>query len=226
MRNRGVIIVGIVIIGLILLTVWDSRGDVSSTEDYEEVSERSKPLSKFVFGVTGVYVNYHTLENEQGLSINDNRMLMGFTIGVSIRGVMVSFTYAYKVFPVNDSKFREFRVMDYLDLYMLESGYVFTIEDKYFYLGPVLGLSIDSSTLKLFNDFDFENFMLGGNVKDITSKTLSLGVGVKAIGLRNIMASVYYFYAFPNVYSYEGVEIRNSVIFKPEGFRVFLNLCL
>lgn len=188
-------------------------------------SQEDIKLSKAILGVSGVYLNYQSLENQIGLNLNDNKFLLGLNIGFANKGLILSFTYAYKIFPINENTFGEYKVIDYLDTYVLGLSYVFTIIENYFYLGPTISTSIDGSTLKLFNTFDFNNFLQTANVKEINSSTISMGGGIEIVVFRNIFIKPYYYYSFKNNYSYKGVNMPNSPIFNPSGLRVIFSLC-
>lgn len=202
---------------LLIITLFILIRGVFGEEDSD------KRFSKFVLGVSGVYASYSSLENQMGLSIDDNKFLVGFNIGVIVNNIVFGFTYAYKIYPINDSSFLGYKVQDNFDVYNFDFGYIFTIFEDYLYLGFLLGVSVDGSILKFYKNVDMDNFS-SIDVRTIDSKTLSLGVGVRVIIFRNVFASAYYFYSFPNVYYYDGILVENSPIFRPQGLRVIASL--
>ena len=181
-------------------------------------------LSKIVLGLNLSYVNYKNLENDIGLSIDDNKFLIGINFGFISKGIFIDFIYAYKVFPFIQSKLGNFKVIDYFDFFMFRSGYLFTVFENYFYLGPSIVLSYDGSTLKFFDDIDF--YSSSWEVKEISSKAFSIGGGISLTFFRNVFVSGYYFYSFSNRYYYQGVYVMNSPTFNPSGFRVVFTLSL
>ncbi|MCS7299256.1 MAG: hypothetical protein RMJ37_04755 [Spirochaetia bacterium] len=193
--------------------------DVQSLRDEEA-------FSKAILGISGGYTYHFGPENSIGPNIDNNRFLIGFNIGFASRGVVLMFDYLSKILPRNEINFNNNKVMDYVDMYVFSISYVFTIVRDYFYLGPSIVVSVDNSTLKFYNQFNFQNFITVGYVKDIHSRTVSLGVGFNLIAFRNVFIKSYFSYAFPNSYSYEGVNLEGSPVFQPTGLRVILNLCL
>ncbi|MFN4245711.1 MAG: hypothetical protein ACK4F9_06140 [Brevinematia bacterium] len=197
--------------------------DISFSDELNGFDNR---LSKVLLGVNFSYINYTTLENDIGLNIDDNRFLLGFSLGYVSRGVIVDFIYAYKVYPFSVSTLNQIKVIDYFDVFTFIVGYLFTLANNYFYLGPTLVFSIDNSYLKIFNDIDFNTYNSYWNVKEIHSRVFSIGCGVNFVVFRNVFLGGYYLYSFPNTYYYQGVNIMNSPNFSSTGLRISLSLTL
>ncbi|MEN2998207.1 MAG: hypothetical protein ABDH28_04150 [Brevinematia bacterium] len=199
-------------------------GNIGLCEEHDnESAERKVFPTKIILGLSSCYLHYPNLRDEVRLEVDD-KFLIGFNLGFSVKGLVFNFVYSYNILP-SEGQLGETKVIDCFDTYMCEFSYIFTIINNYLYLGPTLGIALDTSTLKFFNQFDFSNFLQTANVKHLVSKTLSLGIGVRTIGLKNIMLSGFYFYSFPNIYFYQDIPINNSPIFRPMGPRVILTLC-
>lgn len=191
-----------------------------------QLSRDEDGFSKAILGISGSYAYYSSSESSAGLNIDNNKFLIGFSIGFASRGVVLMFDYLSKILPRNEINFNNNKVIDNIDTYLFSISYVFILVKDYLYLGPSIVVSIDNSTLKFYNQFNFQNFITVGYVKDIHSRTVSLGVGFNLITFRNVFIKGHFSYAFPNSYSYEGIGLDGSPTFQPTGLRVILNLCL
>ncbi|MGC8871010.1 MAG: hypothetical protein ACP5PT_07990 [Brevinematia bacterium] len=184
----------------------------------------AQDFSKVLIGFSCSYFNYNPLENSSGLSLSSNKILVGFNVGFASRGLIFDFSYLHKLYPNEIYNFSGYSVNEQFDSYLFSLAYVFTISDNYFYLGPSLFFSIDSSQLKFYNQFNFSSFLNSAIVKDIDSKVVSLGAGISIVVFRNLLVKISYFYSFTGTYSYQGVNMPDSFIFQPSGLRVILNI--
>ncbi|MCX8028857.1 MAG: hypothetical protein N2712_02560 [Brevinematales bacterium] len=212
-----------ILIILILMSIVVVGFSQNSSEVVSDTSS-SELFSKAIIGFSSLYMNYRNYESDYGLKIDNSKFLLGISLGFASRGLAVIFTYGAKVYPINENDIGGWKIVDSMDTYTFDISYLFTVVYNYFYVGPSFAISIDNFNLKYYNSLDFTTFYISGTVKEISSKTVSLGLGVKSVFFRNIYLSLYFSYGFPSIYSYEGAPIDGSPVFQPTGLKIILSL--
>jgi hypothetical protein len=212
----------VVILLSVLITTLFGQVGFSATEEGNSYG------TFLILGVTSSYFNYEPTELKTFTSdINKNLLLLGFTFGFLSDGFLMSFSYQQKVFSnavyqINDN----FEITHNLDMYNLEIGYLWQFFNGVLKTGTYLLLSLDTTSIKIFKNIDINYSFSDWTVKNLYSRTLAIGGGIKIFITRYLKLSVSYQYAFPSSLYYEGVAIKGTESFQPSGLMFSITLGL
>jgi len=182
----------------------------------------------FIFGVTSSYLNYDPKElSTFTTNTNKDYFLGGISIGFLANNWLFDFSYLSKFYPINvDEIANNYKLTHNFDSYTLEIGYIWNFFKGLLFLGPSISFSLDTSSIKLFKNVSVASPISDWVIKNIYSKTLSLGIGLKLFVTRYIKLSIGYRYGFPNNMNYEGVPLEGAEVFQPSGVIASITLGL